>query len=286
MAPMMGPRAIVLGIVLASAPSALAQPKTQPTPKEQAAELVKKAIAKSDAGDHQAAIALYLEAYKLAPLHTLLSNVGTEYQKDGKPYDALRYFCMYLEKDPTGVNVTYATAKAKAINIEIGNKDVTDADVCKPKPKPPDKPAGGGTTGTTSGTTTGTSGGTVVTETPPKKPDPGRGMKLGGIAIAGGGAVMVGLGVLFGIKAQNATDIVNNHKMGDPWPNNIRQIEADGQRDENLQIGLLAAGGAAIVGGAALYFIGNSKKSTTERNVAVVPAATAHSVGVSISGGF
>ena len=97
----MGIRTLLV-LVLAATP-ALAQPRSNPTPKEQAAELVKKAIAKSDAGDHQGAIDLYLEAYKLAPLHSLLSNVGTEYQKAGKNIDALRYFCMYLEKDPTGV---------------------------------------------------------------------------------------------------------------------------------------------------------------------------------------
>src|SRR5678816_4328469 len=135
---MMGIRTLLV-LVLAATP-ALAQPgKTTPTPKEQAADLVKRAIAKSDAGDHQGAIDLYLEAYKLAPLHTLLSNVGTEYQRAGKNVEALRYFCMYLDKDPAGVNVNYATAKAKAIQIELGNKDVTDADVCKPKaaPAPP-----------------------------------------------------------------------------------------------------------------------------------------------------
>jgi tetratricopeptide (TPR) repeat protein len=265
---MMGIRTLVV-LVLAAAP-ALAQPKTTPTPKEQAAELVKRAIAKSDAGDHQGAIQLYLDAYKLAPLHTLLSNVGTEYQKDGKPYDALRYFCMYLEKDPAGVNVNYATAKAKAIQIELGNKDVTDADVCKPKaaaapppPPPPPPPK------------------TVVH----KAPDPGRTMKLSGMAVGGVGVVAVGLGVVFGVKAQNATAIVNDHKMGDPWPNDILDIEKRGQRDENLQIGLLVGGGAALVLGGALYYVGHSKKSA-ETAVTVRPIATPTTAGIAIGGGF
>ena len=271
---MMGTRAFaaMLGLALAAAP-AQGQPKPTPTPKEQAAELVKKAIAKSDAGDHQGAIDLYLEAYKLAPLHSLLSNVGTEYQKAGKPYDALRYFCMYLEKDPTGVNVTYATAKAKTINIEIGNKDVTDADVCKPKPPPKQQTT------------------PIEVKQPeqppkvPKPPDPGRNMKLGGIGVGAAGVVMAGLGVYFGVQAQKATDVVNNHKMGDPWPNDILDIEARGQRDENLQIGLLIGGGVAVIGGGVLYFLGNSKKPA-ERAVVLRPTATQSSVGLSIGGGF
>lgn len=265
---MMGIRTLLV-LVLAAAP-ALAQPKTTPTPKEQAADLVKRAIAKSDAGDHQGAIDLYLEAYKLAPLHTLLSNVGTEYQKAGKPYDALRYFCMYLEKDPAGVNVNYATAKAKTIQIELGNKDVTDADVCKPKAPPPPPP--------------------VVKTEPPKAvehaaQDPGRTMKLSGMAVGGVGVIAIGLGVVFGVKAQNATSIVNDHKMGDPWPNDILDIEARGQRDENLQIGLLVGGGAALVLGGALYYVGHSKKPA-ETAVTVRPTATPTSVGLAVGGGF
>jgi hypothetical protein len=270
---MVGIRALLLVALATSV--AVAQPNK--TPKEQASELVKKAIAKSDAGDHQGAIDLYLEAYKLAPLHTLLSNVGTEYQKAGKPFDALRYFCMYLEKDPAGVNVTYATAKAKALQIELGNKDVTDQDVCKPKAPPKAPPT----------TTTATS--TEVKETAeppkPKAKDPGRGMKLGGLAVGAAGLAMTGLGVYFGIQAQAATDLVNEHKMGDPWPDDIVEREARGQRDENLQIGFLVAGGAAVIAGGALYYVGHSKKPV-ERPVAVVPTATHSSVGIAISGGF
>jgi hypothetical protein len=270
---MVGIRALLLVALAASV--AVAQPKTA---KEQASELVKKAIAKSDAGDHQGAIDLYLEAYKLAPLHTLLSNVGTEYQKAGKPFDALRYFCMYLEKDPAGVNVTYATAKAKALQIELGNKDVTDQDVCKPKA--PAKP-----TGTTTATTTTTEVKETAPAPTPKAKDPGRTMKLAGIGVGVAGVAMAGLGVYFGIQAQAATDLVNDHKQGDPWPDDIVEREARGQRDENLQIAFLVAGGAAVVAGGALYYVGYSKKPA-ERAVAVVPTATHSSAGIALTGRF
>ena len=58
------PRALagLLATLLMAAP-ALAQPQPSEKDKEKAGDLVKKAIAKSQAGDHQAAIDLYLESY-------------------------------------------------------------------------------------------------------------------------------------------------------------------------------------------------------------------------------
>src|SRR5258706_10262291 len=128
-----------LAVLCALAAPTLAQPKSPPqvTPNamQVASDLVKKAIAKSQAGDHNGAIDLYLQAYQLSPQHALLSNVANEYLDLKKPYEALKYFCMYLDKDPTGTNATYVTSKAKTIEIEQGNTDVTDATVCKPKKK-------------------------------------------------------------------------------------------------------------------------------------------------------
>src|SRR6188474_1351888 len=89
---------------------ALAQPPSEKE-KQTAGELVRKAIAKSQQGNHEAAIKLYLDAYAIVPDSLLLSNIGSEYQQLGKLEDAHRYFCTYLEKDPTGTNVPFATAQ-------------------------------------------------------------------------------------------------------------------------------------------------------------------------------
>src|SRR6187551_2358328 len=102
-------RAIALVLLLVPALAA-AQPPPTPAQKQAASERVKKAIAKSQAGDHETAVDLYLEAYTIIPQPLLLSNVGSEYQQMKKPVEALKYFCKYLEADPTGNNVTYATA--------------------------------------------------------------------------------------------------------------------------------------------------------------------------------
>lgn len=267
-----------LAILCAAAAPAVAQPKSPPSPQvtpnamQVASDLVKKAIAKSQQGDHNGAIDLYLQAYQLSPQHALLSNVANEYLEMKKSIEALKYFCMYLEKDPTGTNATYVTSKAKALEIEMGNTDVTDATVCKPKTKAPveDKP--------------------IVDKQPPpitgtgEAKDPGAGLKYAGLGVAAAGAVAVGLGVFFGFKAKQISDDITHHCDGFPpnmcpqWPDNIKQQEADGESYQTKQIIFLVAGGAAVATGTALYFIGRSKKPSAER-MTFVPVATPDSVG-------
>lgn len=280
--------AALASIALLAAP-VMAQPKSPPTrpPQDAASDLVNKAIAKSQAGDHLGAIDLYLQAYGLLPQHLLLSNVGAEYQKAGKPIEALKYFCLYLEKDATGTLATYATAKAKALQIELGNKNVDDKTVCKmpsktekPVKPPEDDPV-------------------ETPETDPKDPvkppphdekKPAGGSSGSGFKYTGIGAIVVGLagvgaGLYFGRKAQEKSDFITNHPMNEMWPDDIRQIEADGQRYEDRQIQLTIVGSALVVAGGVLYVIGATRGSSPEK-VSVRPTATANSFGLAVGGGF
>ena len=105
-------RAVALALTLALPAVATAQ---SPKDKQKASELVKQAIAKSQAGEHEVAIEKYLEAYKLIPTPLLLSNIASEYKQVDKPVESLKYFCMYLEAEPTGNMASYATAQAKTL---------------------------------------------------------------------------------------------------------------------------------------------------------------------------
>ena len=195
----------------------MAQPKP-PTAaeKQQAGELVKQAIAKSQEKDHLAAIDLYLKAYAVVPLPTLLSNVGTEYQQASKPVEALKYFCLYLEKDPAGALVTYATSHARVLQVELGNNVSSDAEVCKPiAPPPVDSPGAG------SGVNPGPDQPLPILP-PPESPDPGGSMKLGGMIGAGVGLVTVGLGFYFGVQAKKINDDVEDQGPTEMWRNDIR----------------------------------------------------------------
>jgi hypothetical protein len=274
-----------------------------PTAGEQKArELVNHATEKSKAGDHKGAIELYLQAYQIAPLPILLSNVGSEYEKVNDAVGALKYFCKYLEAEPDGPMAGYATSHAKEMQGKL-HVAVDDQTVCKPA-KPGDTPPSGGSGDTTTTTTTGTGSATTVTdggggsaavvETQPvaTASSPGKLERIGGIAIAGLGAIGVGVGIYYGIQAQNDANAITNHCMHmtpcPAWPNNIKQLEADGTSDQNNQIAGLIVGGALVVGGAVVFYLGyrqGGAEPTTEHAM-VTPVVAPGYEGFAYTGRF
>ena len=259
--------AAVLASVLLVGP-VLAQPGPPPTPqqKAQVQDLVKQAIAKSQAGDHPGSIELYQKAYAVIPLPTLLSNIGAEYQLAQDKVAALKYFCEYLEKDPAGMLATYATGQAKLLQSELTKTNVDDAGVCKapakvePKINPPPPPP-----------------------PPAAAPhDPGKGLKMVGLIGGGAGVVTLGLGLYFGYRAGKISDDISTHTGA--WMNDIVAYQDEGQRDEYLQIACLTIGGALVVGGALLYLKGRSKTSAEQTTIS--PSVSPGGGGVVFSGSF
>lgn len=273
-------RALALALVLVPAVASAQSAKD----KQKASDLVKQAIAKSQAGDHETAVQLYEDAYKIIPSTLLLSNIGSEYQAMKKPVEALKYFCKYIEADPTGSNISFATAQAKTLYIELGGvPNIEDKDVCKPIVKPPAPKV---------------EPDPHVVDAPPSQPEPTPGagdaatrkrstLRLVGIGVGALGAGVFGLGVYYGFKAKGISDDITNHDPNDPWPANIKQLEADGASFEKKQIGFMIGGGLALVGGAALFVLGGSKSSgETGASVTVSPVATPDQLGVAASGRF
>jgi len=279
---MLGTSRVVAAVLVSSVlvGTVMAQPKP-PTPaeKQQANDLVKQAIAKSQQKDHLAAIDLYLKAYAVVPLPTLLSNVGTEYQQAAKPVEALKYFCLYLEKDPAGALVTYATSQARVLQLQLGNDVASDAEVCKPVVATP--PAG-------DGSGSGSGSGSEVTVVGPTTSDPGGSMKLAGMIGGGVGLVTVGLGLYFGVQAKKINDDIEDQGPNEPWQNDIRAYMDKGQRYENMQIGFLVVGGAFVVGGTVVYMLGRGKTAAAESQtqVSITPSVTPTGGGVTFSGRF
>lgn len=286
---MLGTSRVVAAVLVSSllVGTVMAQPKP-PTPaeKQQAGDLVKQAIAKSQEKDHIAAIDLYLKAYAVVPLPTLLSNVGTEYQQAAKPVEALKYFCLYLEKDPAGALVTYATSQARVLQIQLGNTVASDAEVCKPvvaAPPPPGEGSGVVTPDPGPG-----SGSAVIAPGPEATTDPGASMKLTGMIVGGIGIATLGAGLYFGVQAKKINDDIEDQGPNEPWQNDIRAYMDKGQRYENMQIGFLVVGGALIVGGAIVYVLGRGKTSASEQQtqVSITPSVTPTGGGVTLVGRF
>ena len=279
--------ALITALVCAPAAPVVAQPAPAPPPPApnsaqmtQAKDLVNKAIAKSQAGDHNAAIELYMQAYNIAPLPILLSNLGSEYQQAQKPVEALKNFCKYLEAEPTGPNASYATSQAKVIQAQLHNT-VDDNNVCKPLA--PEPPVGLGSGSADAGAGSGSAAG-QMRPPPPPPGDPGRTLRLAAYGTGAAGVVLAAVGLVYGAKAQSISNDITNHPMGTPWPDNIKDREAEGQSDENKQIGLLVVGGAAIVAGGVLYVLSRGKTAAATERMAIVPTAAPGYGGLALTG--
>jgi tetratricopeptide (TPR) repeat protein len=264
-----GIAALLASCLLAS--PALAEPKeVSEKDKQLASDLVKKAIARSQAGDHSAAIDIYLQAYTIVPNSALLSNIGAEFLQSGKQKEALRYFCMYIDKAPSGALAPYATSQAKSLQIQLGNKEVDDSDVCAPPKRriehPIDPP--------------------VIDDPPP----PHRGnssLRYGGFASGAVGLVALGVGVYAGLKAKDISDQITNHPPGMAWQDGIKALEARGQSYENLQIGMLIGGGVLVGLGVILVVSsGGSSEPSRDKVDKTTLHVTPTSNGVAVFGRF
>jgi tetratricopeptide (TPR) repeat protein len=265
-----------LALVLCLAATAHADDKA----KQKAGELVKQAIAKSQAGDHAAAIELYLQAYNLVQNPLLLSNIGSEYQKSGKSVEAVKNFCKYIAEDPTGANVDYATAQVKTLQTELGN-DVEEKDPCKAKPKPvvPAPPV-------TPPPVTPPPNGVGTTPAEGLAPlAPSRTLEYAGYGTAAAGAIVFGIGVYYGLQAKDLSDQISNHPTNQPWPDNIKQMESDGKSDQTKQIVFMVGGGVVLGAGVVMALLGRSHAENAE-HVSLVPVASPTAVGFGLDGRF
>ena len=272
---------VVLGLVLAPSLAA-AQPPPTPAQKQAASDKVKKAIAKSQAGDHETAVDLYLEAYAIIPQPLLLSNVGSEYQQMKKPVEALKYFCKYIEADPTGNNVTYANAQARTLYIELGGvASVEDDQLCKPIVKPKEEPVPPVREQREEPTPTPIDG---PVDTGPKKSTPT--LRYVGIGIAVVGAAAFGGGVYFGMEAKSISDEITNHNIEDPWPADIKKREQEGKDANTKAIGLMIGGGLAVAAGTIMFVVGAPKASAESSSISFTPVATPDTLGFAAAGRF
>jgi hypothetical protein len=259
---------------------AVAEPKgPSERDKQLASELVKKAIAKSTAGDHGAAIEIYRQAYKIVPNSILLSNIASEFEKSNKLVEALRYFCLYLDEDPRGTMAPYATSRARVLQLKLGNDSIDDTDVCavalerkepgRREPVDPEPPEDRGPRDVA----------------PPKDPEPPAptatdSLKYGALVSAIAGVGALGVGVYAGVRARSISDEISAHDRDDPWPGDIRAVERRGETFENIQIAGLIAGGVLATTATVLYVVRRSRSNEKSSDSAITLAPTTNGVVV------
>jgi hypothetical protein len=125
----------------------------------------------------------------------------------------------------------------------------------------------------------------VVEEPPPRPPPPPRRSRaklIAGASLAGGGALLMGAGAIFGWRADAlAADVEDRCRLGCDW----RDVEADdeaGRRAETLQWVFLASGAAVAITGGVLLYLGIREESP----VSVAPAASGGGAVVTFGGRF
>jgi tetratricopeptide (TPR) repeat protein len=276
-------RATALALVVSTS-IAQAQPKPTQAQIQQAGDLVKKAIAKSQSGDHALAIELYQQAYNVAPNAVLLSNIGSEYEQSQKPVEAITYFCKYLVEEPTN---QFATTHVKALQSQLGN-DVEESNPCKVKPKPvvvtPQPP---GETPPVTGGGFGPAGGPVA-ESPSH---PGRTLMITGIGVTVIGLVVAGIGLDYGLKGRALQNDIDNHDPHTGWPTEFEGVpilEWNTQGHKwNVDAATYASiGGGVVLIGAVMIGLGVTRHADHETQARVIPIAGAHDAGFALVGSF
>lgn len=264
-----------------------------------ARDLTERAIEKVKAGDHEAAIDLYLRAYELSSEPVLLSNIGSAYQSLGRRERALRYFCRYLEAEPGGKLASFAREQAQSLSAGLGQRMCEKpAERPKPSTNPPATGGAGAAGGTAAGEDgnegrgddggegSGDDGGKVVVEGTVSSSEPAaaKPLRITGLALAGLGLVGLGIGGYYGYVGKQASDRITNNK--DAWTaEDLKQQKIGKDANTNMKYALIG-GGSAIVLGTALYFLGRSIKPEQREELSLVPQVTPASSGFALIGAF
>lgn len=241
-------RALALVLLLATPVFADSDAQTR------ANDLFARGQGRYEAGDYRQSIALFDEAYQLVRDPVYLFNIAQSYRKLFDCEPASKYFERYLA-EATDVDQSQR-AKVKEILAElepcVADRVRAKAAAPTPTPKPTPKP--------------------VVD-------DPGRPMRLGGLAMVGAGAIGLVVGTIYGAKGSGIKgDLADDCAAGCEWTAEREALDRDGSRANKISLVSFIAGGAVAAGGGVLYFLGRSKRN--ERRVAIAPLVTSGSAAV------
>jgi tetratricopeptide (TPR) repeat protein len=236
----------IAGIGVAVAPRA-ADAEAAVDPPARARLLSDEGRAAHDAGDYAKAIAAYKEAYELAPSPGLLFNMGQAYRLNGQCAEAAIMYRSYLRSDPDRSHRQLTKAHLAVVEGCMARRSALSPLI-------------------------GTHGGSHRKDQGESRPTPpGQSMKRGGIALAIGGGVMVGLGVYFAIEAADASsDVEDAYERGARWKE-IEEIDARGRRASTLATVFTLGGGAAAVSGGVLYFMGRRAERAGRPGITIAP---------------
>jgi tetratricopeptide (TPR) repeat protein len=200
-----------------------------------AESLYKEGQAAYDAKRYTDAIVAWDKAYALSKLPALVFNLAQAHRLAGHCREAYDAYKSFVRLDPS------------AEDRPAAEQFTRELDSCA-NPKTPKAPK-------------------VPTHSVTHE-DRGRGRRIAGIVIGGGGLAMLAAGIVFGNRATSiASDIKTACEVSCEWAT-LESKDADGQRAEKLQYVFLGAGAAAVATGLFFYVRG-----ARARDVVVEPRA-------------
>jgi hypothetical protein len=179
------------------------------------------------------------------------------------------------DKRPEAVTQKPAPEPEKVVapkpeKVEVIAPKPEKVEVIAPKPEP-----GVGTSGRTGGPDQ------VVTNPPPAPaPNPGRGLRVAGIACGVVGVAAIAAGVYFYTRARSYSDKVSNQITPDP------SDESSGKNAETMQWVFYGIGGAAIATGTVLYVLGWPPADGNRARASITPLLGPGLAGISAQGAF
>jgi tetratricopeptide (TPR) repeat protein len=112
------------------------------------------------------------------------------------------------------------------------------------------------------------------------RPDTGRSLRTGGLITLAAGAVALGVGVKFGLDAQDIADELSGFR--EMWNVEDRERFAEGERAERTAVVLMGIGGAAVLTGTVLYLVGLNRGGSKAGDSGLGVSASATSDGASM----
>ena len=239
--------------------------------RRQASEHVKRGDEFKDGGDYEAAAREYQQAYALVPHPVLFFNLAQVYRLKGDREQALEYYERYLAGDPDGRASGQARHFAAQLRAEIERERQAAREQRRQGARRAPPTAGVDAR--------------VDTHGEDDRGAAGRGLRVGGLVLAGAGVVSLGVGVVFGLRARRISDDIDGHDEG-AWPDDLLRSQAEGAQAEQNMFILTASGVAAVAAGGLLYYMGHrARRDAEERALTVTPVA-GEQIGLAVFGRF
>lgn len=270
-------RYLVIACVLAGAAvpavPALAGDKIPPAVQSKADVLFEKAQGFYTAGQYQAAIPLFQEAYDLVHDPVYLFNIAQSYRKVLDCEKASEFYTRYLaaatDADPKQREKVTGWLRELQPCVEQRQQEHDAVKRAQEQDQERARQAQ-----------------ELERQRASKAPatarvDHGRSLRIAGLAVGAVGVVGVGVGVLYSIRGRSLrNELADSCRMGCDWTDpDLRAKDSDGQRANTVSAIGWIGGGVAVLAGAGLYLWGRSKVETLQ----ITPSATGATVSARLS---